>query len=123
MPVTPCLGSPLCPAGHTLVAIGPRCHTCATYIETQRTRRKRDKRPRASTAETRRRAQTVADWVTTHGWVCPGWQRPPHPSADLTADHVIPFAASRSEDGPLAVLCRPCNGSKQANNKTSTFLA
>lgn len=123
MPHTPCLGSTLHPAGHTLVATGSRCPACATTVETERTRRKRQRRPQATASETRRRAAAVADWVAVRGWVCPGWQCPAHPSTDLTADHVIPYAVSGTEDGPLTVLCRPCNGRKQANTTNTTFIA
>jgi 5-methylcytosine-specific restriction protein A len=77
-----------------------RCHQCAAgrYIPT---------------AETRRRAQTVAAWRATRGDWCPGWGRPAHPTPDLTADHTTSVAAGGREDGPLGVLCRPCNSSKQ----------
>jgi hypothetical protein len=42
------------------------------------------------------------------------WQRAPHPSRNLTADHRLPVAAGGHESGPLDVLCRSCNGRKQA---------
>lgn len=65
-----------------------------------------------SPVEARRRAEVVAVWVASHGYVCPGWGRGPHPSDDLTADHITPVARGGREDGPLRVLCRSCNGRK-----------
>lgn len=59
-------------------------------------------------AERARRAAVVAAWVVEHGWVCPGWERPPHPSRDLTAAHIRAVARGGGK-GPLTVLCRSCN--------------
>jgi hypothetical protein len=53
-----------------------------------------------------------AEWVDTHGWLCPGWQRDAHPSTDLVVDHVQ--ARSRTE---LAILCRVCNSRKSVNER------
>jgi hypothetical protein len=91
-----------------------RCTTCARPRERARTQAKRQTRPRASTAETKRRADVVAAWRATRGDWCPGYGREPHASSDLTADHAIAVGAGGSEDGPLTVLCRSCNGRKQA---------
>jgi 5-methylcytosine-specific restriction protein A len=74
---------------------------------------KRARRPYTN-AEQARRAATVQAWRAWHGDWCPGWQRAPHAATDLTADHITPVAAGGSEDGPLTVLCRACNGSKGA---------
>jgi 5-methylcytosine-specific restriction protein A len=76
---------------------------------------KRRRRPRISRAEEDRRAATVAAWRAEHGDWCPGWRRPAHLSADLTADHVVPVGGGGSEHGALSVLCRVCNGAKQDN--------
>lgn len=78
--------------------------------------RERARPPRPTTltrdsAERKRRAAVVAAWRAEHGDWCPGYQRPGHPATDLTADHVIAAARGGTE---LAVLCRPCNGSKGA---------
>jgi hypothetical protein len=52
---------------------------------------------------------TIGDW-------CPGWERHgAHPSADLTADHVVEVAAGGAEHGPLVVRCRSCNAARSAN--------
>ena len=72
---------------------------------------KRERRPRIS-SEDRRRAEAVREWRAEHGDWCPGWQRPPHPATDLTADHLVSFAVSGDEHGELVVLCRSCNSSK-----------
>lgn len=73
-------------------------------------------RPERSHAERKRRAQVVKEWRTEHGDVCPGWGVPAHVVVRpnyLTADHVVPFASTGSEDSPLAVLCNVCNGRKR----------
>lgn len=61
--------------------------------------------------ERKRRQSAVTAWVARNGWICPGWQRPAHPSHDLTADHLVPVARGGA-DGPLRVLCRSCNSSR-----------
>jgi 5-methylcytosine-specific restriction enzyme A len=67
-------------------------------------------RQRASAAETKRRKAAVDAHVATHGWICPGTRTvPPHPSHDLTADHLLPIAYGGLESGPLVVRCRGCN--------------
>lgn len=63
--------------------------------------------------ERKRRAQAVADWVAEHGHWCPGYGVPAHPSTDLTADHSLAVAHGGAQ-GPLDVLCRPCNARKGA---------
>lgn len=60
----------------------------------------------------RQRKAAVDAWVQAHGWVCPGWRRDPHPSTDLTADHVVAVASGGNPLGPFAVLCRSCNSRK-----------
>lgn len=75
---------------------------------------KRERRPRIA-SEDRRRADTVRAWRAEHGDWCPGWQRPPHPATDLTADHIVAFAVNGDEAGELTVLCRSCNGRKAAS--------
>lgn len=87
---------------------GARCQGCLRLKQ----QAKRVKRPRASAAETRRRARTVAIHRAKYGNWCPGWRRPPHPATDLTADHIVPVAAGGAEHGDHAVLCRSCNGAK-----------
>jgi 5-methylcytosine-specific restriction protein A len=59
-------------------------------------------------AEEKRRKATVQVWIAANGYSCPGWGVPPHPSRDLTADHVVPRYWG-GEAGLLRVLCRGCN--------------
>lgn len=63
--------------------------------------------------ERQRRAAVVRAWRRRYGDWCPGWQVDPHPHADLCADHLDPVGAGGAEDGPLSVLCRPCNSRKR----------
>ncbi|GAA2159328.1 hypothetical protein GCM10009783_18450 [Glycomyces lechevalierae] len=108
----PCLGSPLHPQGHTLTPRSDgRCADCARVREADRTRGKRATRPYTH-AMVRERKQTVDEWKRIHGDVCPGWDRPPHPTPHLTADHPLPVAAGGDENQKLEVLCRSCNGRK-----------
>ena len=66
------------------------------------------KRKRPSAAETARRKATVDAWVARNGPMCPGWDRAPHLSRSLAADHVVPRFYG-GEHGPLRVLCAACN--------------
>jgi 5-methylcytosine-specific restriction protein A len=100
----PCLGC------GRLVPSGSRCTRCATEVG----RAKRAIRPYTA-AERDRRATAVAEWRAQYGNWCPGWgDREPHPSADLTADHVTAVARGGAEGGPLRVLCRRCNSARGA---------
>src|SRR4051812_3119693 len=105
MPLRPCLG-----CGR--LTPGTRCTQCARPVERAKLEAKRERRPRISQAEQQRRADAVARWRVVHGDWCPGWRRPGHRAADLTADHVVPVGAGGAEGGPLSVLCRGCNGAK-----------
>lgn len=91
-----------------------RCLDCTRTRNRDTTRAKRAVRPYTA-AERERRAATVRAHRAQHGDWCPGWQVPPHASADLTADHVVSFAVSRIEHSPLSVLCRSCNSRKRAS--------
>lgn len=59
-----------------------------------------------------RRAAAVAAHRATRGDWCPGFERSPHASADLTADHVHDQQAGGAWDGELEVMCRSCNSRK-----------
>jgi 5-methylcytosine-specific restriction enzyme A len=107
MPKRPCLGC-------NRLTEGSRCPDCQRLIDTAMQRAKRSRRP-YTPAERKRRAEAVAAHRAEHGNWCPGWQRDPHPSADLTADHVVPVGAGGPEDGPLIVRCRRCNSARGAN--------
>lgn len=67
----------------------------------------------------RLRDRVVRQHVKAHGWVCPGWQRPPHPvdRGQLTGDHVIPRSQRPDlahDPSNVAVLCMSCNAAKGA---------
>jgi hypothetical protein len=92
-----------------------RCPRC----EAMRERAKAARRPEYKTAaETRRRREAVAEHRARFGDWCPGFHerpgRPAHPSADLTADHVVEVSRGGSEGGPLVVRCRSCNSARAA---------
>lgn len=71
--------------------------------------RARAKRARYDSADWRRqRAATLAAWRVAHGDWCPGWGIDPHPTSDLTVDHVDPGTLAAG----VAVLCRSCNARK-----------
>ena len=53
-------------------------------------------------------AEAVASCVRVNGWVCPGWERDPHESRDLTAAHSTAVAVG-GVGSLLSVLCRSCN--------------
>jgi len=92
-----------------------RCPRC----EALRERAKAARRPEYKTAaETRRRREAVAEHRARYGDWCPGFHerpgRPAHPSADLTADHVVEVGRGGPEGGPLVVRCRSCNSARAA---------
>ena len=62
-------------------------------------------------------ARVLRAWRGEHGNWCPGYQRPAHPAADLTVDHVVPLAAGGApfDIANTAVLCRSCNSTKGAS--------
>lgn len=88
----------------------PERVTARTYCNGH-TRRSPSSRAANDRAERTRRAKAVAAWVAINGWVCPGWQRPPHESRDLTAAHAAAVATG-GKHSPLTVLCRSCNGAQ-----------
>jgi 5-methylcytosine-specific restriction endonuclease McrA len=86
-----------------------RCPVCGQATPPDRPHpHARQVSPPVSWEERQRRAEAVEAWRRRHGDWCPGWQRPPHATADLTADHVLPRSQG-GEGGPLRVLCRACN--------------
>jgi 5-methylcytosine-specific restriction protein A len=62
-------------------------------------------------------ARVLRAWRGEHGDWCPGYQRPVHPAADLTVDHVVPLAAGGApfDIANTSVLCRACNSTKGAS--------
>jgi 5-methylcytosine-specific restriction protein A len=115
MPATrPCLGpapNVACPT-RALTRGGPRCQSCAQRFQRRKDARRPERRSHAAIASN---AELVAEHRATIGDWCPGWKHPAHPSADLVADHIIPVSAGGSEFGERRVLCRSCNGRRQAS--------
>lgn len=107
-PLRPCLGCGKPTRGSRCNRVG-----CQLPRRVYRKPNHSTRRPDYTHAERTRRAHTVRAWREQHGDWCPGYQVPPHPATDLTADHVNPVAAGGHESGPLTVLCRACNGRKQ----------
>ena len=95
---------------------------CATHEAYRRQRRGSPTERGYDAAYQRRRRDLLQLWVSEHGWVCPGYDVRPHPSRDLTADHVIPMAQG-GKDGPLAVLCRSCNSRRGQAQQHGTMKA
>lgn len=84
-----------------------RCRSHAQEHERRQRATVATKRDEPGSREARRRA--VAAWRATHGDVCPGYRRPPHPAWDLTAQHAHALADGGDPGQPLVVLCRSCN--------------
>jgi hypothetical protein len=84
-----------------------RCRECATRYQRDKSRRRR-----RTARERVRRQSAIKLHVTRHGWICPGHNREPHESHDLTADHVLPVARGGHEEGAIRVLCRSCNSTR-----------
>lgn len=60
-------------------------------------------------------ARALANHRAAHGDWCPGYQIRPHPSDDLTGDHITPLAHGGTNDlANIQILCRPCNSRKHA---------
>jgi len=100
------------------------CITCGTPTNGARCPAHTRAKPGRTWAERKRRRDAVQAHIATIGNLCPGYNRPPHPSDDLTADHLYPRAI-HGDDGPLAVLCRACNarrgqGGPSEPKKTNT---
>lgn len=92
------------------------CPECMAEWEQQRPSRAVYDNPRWRALSRR----AIDRWVLEHGWTCPGWQRPAHPSHDLTGDHATALAASGEAFDPanVGILCRACNGRKAADPAT-----
>lgn len=101
----------------TLTRNASRCDTHQAEWQHRQDQIRGSAHQRGYTSEWRRTAQAA---VTKHraqyGDWCPGWKTQPHPSKDLTADHVRPKSLGGT-DSPdnIAVLCRSCNSRKHNN--------
>ena len=77
----------------------------------------RKNKPTVSYAQQQYRKNAVNTYIQIYGYVCQGYRRPPHPSTDLTADHIVPTSRGGDEFGQLQIYCRSCNSSKNATIK------
>jgi 5-methylcytosine-specific restriction protein A len=105
----PCLGC------GTSVRGKPRCADCQRAHDRAKAKRRPDLH--ADAHERARRRRVVADHRARVGDWCPGvpeLRRGAHPSADLTADHLVEVAAGGLVSGPLVVRCRSCNSARSA---------
>ncbi|HUT78547.1 MAG TPA: HNH endonuclease [Polyangia bacterium] len=93
---------------------GSRCTTHA-----RQSNRSRHNALYSTRAWQRLSARVLRAWRGEHGDWCPGYQRPAHPAADLTVDHVVPLAAGGApfDIGNTTVLCRSCNSTKGASTE------
>ena len=76
----------------------------------------RKNKPTVTYAQRKYRKNAVEAYKKIYGNVCQGYRRQPHPSNDLTADHIIATANGGDEFGQLQIYCRSCNSSKQASS-------
>jgi 5-methylcytosine-specific restriction protein A len=102
MTMTPCLDC-------NTPATSTRCPACQHTHQARKTAQRPGRAAQATI-----NAQLITAWVKRHGWTCPGLPggpaaHPPHPTADLTADHLHPVGLGGPEDGPRRVLCRTAN--------------
>lgn len=89
----------------------PRCPDHQSQLERHQRATTPTKVNRDWSEIVRRRAAVEAHRAV-HGDWCPGFECAPHPSSDLTADHVVDQQAGGAADGELQVLCRACNSRK-----------
>lgn len=108
MPRRPCLDC------GTLHRNASRCDSCQAARDAAHEQRRGSATARGyGSAWQRTRAAVLAEHQRAWPGLCPGWQRPAHPSDDLTVDHVIPKALGGTDAREnLQVLCRPCNSAK-----------
>lgn len=102
MPPRPCLecGTP---------SNGTRCPSC----EARKQQTRNQARPHLQGDWPALSRQLRAEHVAQHGWTCPGWHTPPHPSTDLTVDHIL----ARTNTEGYRVLCRSCNARKSITER------
>lgn len=94
--------------------LGPRsrCSRDARAVE-----RRRHNRVYDTAAWRRASREAIAAWVRDHGWHCPGYGVPAHPSRDLTAGHPIALANGGAPiQAGLIVECRSCGSRRGARD-------
>ena len=71
----------------------------------------------------RLRKRLIGRHVARYGYLCPGWERPPHLAARLSVDHVVPDAlgGERYDADNLQVLCTLCNRVKGTSIGRASF--
>ena len=55
----------------------------------------------------------------TNGYLCPGYDTPPHLTDRLSGDHVVPLVEGGAmfDEGNVQVLCVGCNARKDAGKR------
>ena len=97
------------------------CYNCGAISDQRkcpvhRVKRKDTRRKKTvSYAQRKYRKDAVEAYIKIYGYVCQGYRREPHPSTDLTADHIVATANGGDEFGQLQIYCRSCNSTKQAS--------
>ena len=104
-----------CERGSAEVRRG-RCPDCRRRYERDKSRKRR-----RTAAERRRRQALIAAHVREHGLICPGFEREPHASDDLTADHLEPQAHGGRPESAIRVLCRSCNSRRGVQEAGGVF--
>ncbi len=100
----PCLGLPDTPCGELTPSRRCPAHTKAF----EQLRPPRRVRGRYDSRWVKLRAIAIR----RQPW-CSGYERPPHPSDDLTGDHRVPLElGGKNELSNIDVLCRSCNAAK-----------
>jgi 5-methylcytosine-specific restriction protein A len=91
-----------------------RCDSCQAKYDQQTQADRGSSTTRGYGSDWRKiRAKVLAAHQKAWPGICPGWQREPHLSDDLTVDHVKPKSKGGTDElENLQVLCRPCNSAK-----------
>ena len=97
-----------------LTSVGPRCEVCQPAHTQQKNARTRH--TYQSLAYRALRKRLLAQWRARYGNYCPGDEsHPPHPTRDLTLDHIKPLrdGGSLLDEANLRVLCRCANSARR----------
>jgi 5-methylcytosine-specific restriction protein A len=109
MPKRPCLDC------SRLTANASRCNECGAAYAAKLNAKRGGSTARGYGYRWRKLALSViTEHRQSYGEQCPGYGVAPHPSSDLTVDHIIPKAVGGTDDRTnLRVLCRRCNSRKR----------
>lgn len=72
-------------------------------------------KPMYDTPRWRRLRRTlIARHLRRFGYLCPGWQVPPHLAPRLSVDHIVPvpLGGAMYDEANLQIACTDCNASK-----------